>query len=144
MNTNRLTFEQKDFIYLKGLLNISKYNAFSEEGESLKRLEQEVKKAEVFEEYEISKKVIRFNSVVSIEINERKKMKVQIVKSVLRDLESNKISVLTPLGSVLIGNKEGDVVEWHTPSGVRNIKIVHVAQKRRHHEVQATYDRVLR
>ena len=71
-------------------------------------------------------------------------MKVQIVKSVLRDLESNKISVLTPLGSVLIGNKEGDVVEWHTPSGVRNIKIVHVAQKRRHHEVQATYDRVLR
>ena len=52
MNTNRLTFEQKDFIYLKGLLNISKYNAFLVEGESLKRLEQEVKKAEVFEEYE--------------------------------------------------------------------------------------------
>lgn len=39
------------------------------------------------------------------------------------DLGSNRLSVLTPLGSALIGQREGDEVRWSTPDGVRRLRV---------------------
>jgi len=39
------------------------------------------------------------------------------------DLKQNKISVLAPIGTALIGYRVGDTVEWQAPAGVKRMKI---------------------
>jgi len=38
-------------------------------------------------------------------------------------LEAGRLSVLAPIGTALLGYREGDVIEWPVPSGVRVLKI---------------------
>ena len=37
--------------------------------------------------------------------------------------EEGKISILAPLGTALLGYRVGDVVNWHVPRGVRQLRI---------------------
>jgi len=46
-----------------------------------------------------------------------------------KDMKANKISILTPMGSALFGYATDDVVTWQFPTGIKNLKIVEVAQK---------------
>jgi regulator of nucleoside diphosphate kinase len=39
------------------------------------------------------------------------------------DLAAGRLSVLAPIGTALLGYREGDVVEWPVPGGVRVLKI---------------------
>lgn len=39
------------------------------------------------------------------------------------DVEAGRLSVLAPVGTALLGYREGDVVEWPAPGGVRVLKI---------------------
>ena len=39
------------------------------------------------------------------------------------DLDAGRLSVLAPIGTALLGYREGDVVEWPVPGGVRVLKI---------------------
>ncbi|MFA7290966.1 MAG: nucleoside diphosphate kinase regulator [Rhodocyclaceae bacterium] len=45
------------------------------------------------------------------------------------DLDSGKISVLTPVGSALIGLAEGQEIDWHFPDGTpHRLKVMSVKQ----------------
>jgi regulator of nucleoside diphosphate kinase len=39
------------------------------------------------------------------------------------DLDSNRVSVLAPLGTALLGYREGDEIEWRMPGGVRRLRV---------------------
>ena len=39
------------------------------------------------------------------------------------NFEAGRLSVLAPIGTALLGYREGDVVEWPVPGGVRVLKI---------------------
>jgi regulator of nucleoside diphosphate kinase len=39
------------------------------------------------------------------------------------DFDAGRLSVLAPIGTALLGYREGDVVEWPVPGGVRVLKI---------------------
>lgn len=39
-----------------------------------------------------------------------------------------RLSVLTPLGTALLGYREGDEVRWKMPSGIRRLQIEKVMQ----------------
>ncbi|MDD5518955.1 MAG: nucleoside diphosphate kinase regulator [Candidatus Omnitrophica bacterium] len=39
------------------------------------------------------------------------------------DIEQNKISVLAPIGTAVLGYKVGDIIEWKVPAGIRRLKI---------------------
>jgi regulator of nucleoside diphosphate kinase len=34
-----------------------------------------------------------------------------------------KISVLAPIGTAILGYRQGDTIEWRVPSGVRKLKV---------------------
>lgn len=42
------------------------------------------------------------------------------------DITENKISVLAPIGTGMLGYRLGDVFEQPTPHGVRRLKVLHV------------------
>jgi regulator of nucleoside diphosphate kinase len=49
------------------------------------------------------------------------------------DVSAGHISVLAPLGTALLGYREGDEVEWQMPGGVRHLRIEKVRQPDRPH-----------
>ena len=46
------------------------------------------------------------------------------------DIEENKLSVLAPVGTALLGYRAGDVVEWPVPAGITRFRVEEVAPSR--------------
>jgi regulator of nucleoside diphosphate kinase len=93
-------------------------------------LETELKTAIVLDEAEMPADVIRFNSRISLVVDGSSKVEMQLVKPQYKDLKTNKISILTPMGSALIGYAKEDQVLWEFPSGLKKITILGVEQEK--------------
>lgn len=39
------------------------------------------------------------------------------------DIKANKISILAPIGTAILGYKAGDLIEWPVPAGVKTLRI---------------------
>jgi len=72
--------------------------------------------------------VIRFNTKVKVIAENGWEKTLQIVIPSERDLTQDKMSILTPIASALIGYAEGDEIIWDFPIGKKQIKIVEVIQ----------------
>lgn len=46
----------------------------------------------------------------------------------IADPDQQRISILAPIGTALIGYSEGDEIEWPTPGGIRRLKLLHVTR----------------
>lgn len=42
------------------------------------------------------------------------------------NVDQKAISVLAPMGTALLGYREGDVIEWEVPAGTRRLKVLEV------------------
>jgi regulator of nucleoside diphosphate kinase len=128
MKYGNLMLEKREYVYLKRILNISGYTGDFETQKSLKRLLEELKTAQIVDNEELPKDIIRLNSKVSIESENGWSKTIQIVIPSDRDLKNDKISVLTPMGAALIGCAQSDAIIWDFPKGLQQLKIVAVEQ----------------
>ncbi|MBR9845579.1 MAG: transcription elongation factor GreAB [Algicola sp.] len=129
MKYGSLILEKKEYVYLKRLLNISGYAEDHETQRCLMALSEELKTAHIVSEEEVPDDVIRFNSKVTLVLESGIQKQLQVVIPMEKDLKQNKISILTPMGSALIGYSKGDTITWNFPSGKQRIKINDVAQE---------------
>lgn len=94
------------------------------------QLSEELNRAIVIKEDELNKKIIRVGSEVEFEVAKTKqKMKIQLVLPEESNLQQQKISILAPLGTALIGFSENDEVEWEMPGGKMLLKILSVSNE---------------
>lgn len=91
------------------------------------KLKGELKTAIVVEDKDFPSDVIRLNSVVDVE-TPFGIMKAQLVLPNMSNAAQKKISLLTPMGSALIGYAEGDEIMWNFPNGEKLIKILKVSK----------------
>jgi len=126
MKYGRLLLEKREYVYLKRILNISGYVGDHETQRSLTKLSEELKSAQVVDEENLPKDVVRFNSQVTVISDKGWERSFQVVIPVDRDFNQNKISVLTPMGSALMGYSENDTVDWDFPGGKETLKITKV------------------
>lgn len=90
------------------------------------KLHSELKNAIIKDEDEMPDDVIRLNSIVDVETPFGVKQGLVVVKPMDRNIELNKISFLSPMGSALLGYARKDEVEWSLPRGKSVIKILNV------------------
>lgn len=87
-------------------------------------LAEELDSAEVVEPGEVPEDVVTMRSRVQVlDMVSREPATYTICYPIEADIESGKLSVLAPIGTALLGYREGDVVEWPVPGGVRVLKI---------------------
>ena len=93
---------------------------------------EELGRAQVLAKGKHPKHIVRMNSEVEFRDNTTGKVrKVVLVYPEEADISRNKISVLTPVGTALIGLQAGQSITWETPSGeVRQLTVLTV---RDHH-----------
>jgi regulator of nucleoside diphosphate kinase len=92
--------------------------------EHLMDLNQELGRAEIVLPEEIPNDVVTMNSKVTIRDVETKEVETySLVFPSGADIAQNKISILSPVGTALIGCRVGDVVEWKVPAGIRKLEV---------------------
>lgn len=93
----------------------------------ISRLKQELKTAKVLDDAEaFPQDVIRLNSIVDVN-TPFGIMKIQLVLPEHSNSEQKRISILTPMGSALIGYAETDKIMWEFPNGVQEVEILKVS-----------------
>lgn len=92
----------------------------------LDTLHRELKFAIVKDEADMPDHIVRLNSMVSVDTPYGPKTGLQLVAPSERDVAQDKISVLSPMGSALIGYGKGDEVNWIFPKGKGKIRILDV------------------
>ena len=88
----------------------------------LQELEGELARAEIVDCLSVPPQVITMNSKVCLRLDEEE-MEVSLVYPPEADWSSNRLSILSPIGTAILGYREGDNVRWKVPSGVSEIQI---------------------
>jgi regulator of nucleoside diphosphate kinase len=90
-------------------------------------LEGELKRAKVVDKEDLPGDVVRLNSTVTIkEEKENKIMELMVVIPEKADIRQKRISVMSPVGTALIGFGKGHKVKWRVPAGNKTFTIMEV------------------
>ena len=91
-------------------------------------MELELKKAKVVEKEDMPDDVVRLNSFVAIrDEKDGKLMRLTVVTPEKADIKKRKISIMSPIGTALIGYRKGQKVSWNVPSGTKTFTILEVS-----------------
>ena len=90
-------------------------------------LAAELARAEIVDADEIPPDVITMNSRAELlDLGTGERMEFTLVFPIDADIEANKISILAPLGTAMLGYRVGDEFEWVVPYGLRRLRVIAV------------------
>ena len=84
----------------------------------------ELERAEVLPEKAMPANVVRIGSIIAFEIDDGRRLKVELVLPENADINAGRISVLTPVGAALIGLSPGQSMEWSGNDGKERLLTV--------------------
>lgn len=117
-STNRLpkiTVTEQDFESLSRIANAS-LDALPDAAEELLR---ELDRARVVTERAAKRDVVRMNSTVSYQLDNGSERRFTLVYPVDADISQARVSIMTPIGTALIGLAEGQSITWANRTGKR-------------------------
>ena len=95
-------------------------------------LDGELRRARVVPRSNLPRDVVSMNSTVRLrDLETREEETYTLVYPADADIGENKLSVLAPVGTALLGYRTGDVVEWPVPAGVSRFRIEEVVSRPR-------------
>ena len=84
----------------------------------------ELERADVLPETAMPTDVVRIGSTIEFEVDDGRRLKVQLVLPENADINAGRISVLTPVGAALIGLSLGQSMEWSGHDGKERLLTV--------------------
>lgn len=120
--TNTLIVTEKEYQLFKSLIETS-HTVDPIEKKSHRKLYEQLKTATIVKEEKFPQKCVRLYSIVTIQTSFGRKDGMQLVLPNEGDLSKRKLSIMSPMGSALIGYIEGDKVPWNLPMGTEDILI---------------------
>jgi regulator of nucleoside diphosphate kinase len=128
MRTTSITISSADYGGLLTLVDSARLDR-RVPAESLDLLERELFRAAIVDSSELPADVVAMNSTVWFrDLNSDEIEKYMLVYPAEADVVRDRISVLAPIGTALLGYRTGDVVQWPVPSGKRRFEIIEVVQ----------------
>lgn len=117
MTKSAVILHKEDFPKIESCLKDSKPSGLKETHLS-RSLSEELADATVLEDSDFPKDVIRLNSNVTIEdIKNKKEMNFTLVLPSESNIKEKKVSILAPIGTAVIGFRQGQKVAWRVPAG---------------------------
>lgn len=132
MKYEKLYIEKKEFVLLKRFMNLSGYYKDNTFRKSVEKLVGELESAQVCDDVDMPKDVIRFNTTLTIGADKGWRKTFKLVMPNESDVKADKISILTPMGAAVMGYAEGDSITWEFPSGEQKLTIEKVVQENKH------------
>lgn len=133
--TNQLILRKDDYAILNAYLkNARSQRTFNKQ--EADDLQAELKKAKLVDSEDFPQDVVGLNSTVKIQSDSKNAaMILKIVIPEEANIKENKISIMAPIGTALIGFREGQKVKWKVPKGYNTFTILDVNND---HDIPAT------
>jgi regulator of nucleoside diphosphate kinase len=88
------------------------------------QLRRELERAHIVASREVGDRVVTMNSqVVLRDLDSGQEFTCRLSFPDDANVEAGRLSVLAPVGTAILGYREGNVVEWEVPAGTRRIRI---------------------
>jgi regulator of nucleoside diphosphate kinase len=127
MRNKTIYFTKDDARQLRELLNVERVlNHFEQNNlQALETaLETALNQGTLIDSGDVSRHVITMNSIVHLlDLDTGEEMICTLVYPDDADIDQNKISVLAPVGTAMLGHSAGDTIEWDVPAGLRRLKV---------------------
>jgi regulator of nucleoside diphosphate kinase len=95
-----------------------------QERANIERLREDLDWADVVDPEDLPADVVTMNSIVRLrDLDSGEEMKITLVFPSSADFSENKISVLAPIGSAVLGCRTGKLIELEVPAGTKLLKI---------------------
>lgn len=128
MSDHQIVISEPNARVLRGLLRTR--NDASHDQEHLDDLMVELDRAIVLDPSELAPTVVTMYAAVRVrDLDSGLSQELTLVSPSEADVSAGRISVLAPLGTALIGYRQGDVVERVMPGGPRRLLIEGVVQQ---------------
>ena len=128
MRQRPIIVSERDARQLRALLRYRSEASFRDQAH-LGKLKADLERAIVLRAEEMHGDVITMQSHVQVrDLANGERSNYELVFPFEADVAARKISVLAPLGTALLGFREGDEVEWQMPGGIRQLRIERVRQ----------------
>ncbi|GFE88286.1 RNA polymerase-binding protein Rnk [Steroidobacter agaridevorans] len=122
MRDHPIVISEPDARVLRGLL--SARATVGHDQEHLEELSLELERAQVLKPEQVAADVVTMHKPLRIlDLSNGSRQELTLVGPAEANVSARRISVLAPLGTALLGYREGDEVEWLMPGGVRRIRI---------------------
>ena len=89
---------------------------------TVKDLEHEIIRAKVVQPQQLPENVVTMNSRALLSLN-NEETEVSLVYPHASDWAKRQLSVLSPIGTAILGCSEENSIQWNTPDGIAHIKI---------------------
>jgi regulator of nucleoside diphosphate kinase len=90
-------------------------------------LQNELKRSKLVDKHDFPNDVVRLNSKVKIKTEGKDEvMELMLVTPDKANIKEKRISVMAPIGTALIGFRQGQKVKWQVPAGKRTFTIMEV------------------
>jgi len=126
MNAKNIFITESDLERLQHLVESSK-SPSHRDAPHLDSLKAELERAIVVDSKAVPHDVVTMNSRVRIkDLDTQEEYVYQVVFPRDANLKKNRISVLAPIGTALLGYRAGSTIEWDVPSGRRRLYVLEV------------------
>lgn len=90
-------------------------------------LERELDRAVLVKPEAVPATVVTMNSRVELlDLETKQRRCITLVFPAMAGIDEGRLSVLAPLGTALLGSREGNQVTWTTPGGVRRLEVTRI------------------
>ncbi|WDO12085.1 GreA/GreB family elongation factor [Flavobacterium sp. WW92] len=128
MKYEEIIIEKREYELLRQIISNADHNKDKTYKASIEKLTDELKSATIINNENMPIEVVRFNSIVTVQMPFGEPKSFQIVTPDKSDISKNKLSILAPMGLALFGYAVSDEIMWQFPSGINAIKILNVEQ----------------
>lgn len=123
---NRLILLRDDYKLLISYLN-GTHGKTAFDRRNAEELHSELKKAKLVSKEAFPTDVVRLNSTVRIKAEGKDEiMELTLVTPDKADIKERKISIMAPIGTALIGFRQGQKIKWQVPAGKKTFTILDV------------------
>ncbi|MDW7711779.1 MAG: nucleoside diphosphate kinase regulator [Deferrisomatales bacterium] len=124
MRERTIQITEHDLRRLENLLEASAEQPADRDRGHLDELEEELSRATVVSPEQIPSGVVTMNSRVRIvDLDSGEESVLTLVFPRQADIDAGRISILSPVGTALLGYRVGDTIEWPVPAGRRRIRV---------------------
>lgn len=126
MTRQKIIITEIDHERLEDLLASEFANAI-DPSDHLRDLRTELDRALIVRPEDVPRNVVTMNSTVILrDLVTNEKETYTLVFPDSADIANNRLSVLAPIGTAILGERLGDVLRWRVPEGWRRLKVERV------------------
>lgn len=123
MNERHIFITRTDAARLSEMLEVAGVFNYRDRAD-LESLAGELRRAKIVDSRVVPANVVTMNTRLVLEdLDGRREMEFALVFPADADADAGRVSVLSPVGTAVLGYAEGDTVEWTVPAGERRFLI---------------------